>query len=66
MITDVSGVVLFPGNNGKDCLGNGEHYDKNGKLIPICCDECNYFLCCIGETNCEKCKDKDCPRKLKL
>ena len=64
MIYDVTGIVLFPGNFGKDCLGNGEHFDSSGNRIPICCDECEYALCCI-ETNldCDKCDEIKCPRK---
>lgn len=60
MIIDVTGIELTPGNFGKDCLGNGEH-----KIYECCCDECDYFLCCIDETyplKCAKCADKDCPR----
>lgn len=44
MITDISGIILNPTNLGKNCLGNGEHYDKNGNLIPICCDECDLYI----------------------
>lgn len=33
MIKDISGIFLTPGNYGKDCLGNGEHFDNFGKLI---------------------------------
>ena len=25
MLLDVTGVVLVPGNGGRDCPGNGEH-----------------------------------------
>lgn len=62
MIIDVTGVILTPGNGGKDCLGNGTYYDIDGKLIEICCDECDYQLCCITELpDCENCTDSDCP-----
>ena len=61
MIIDVSGVILTPGNYGKNCMGNGEHFDQNRKLIECCCDECNYLLCCVYKTDCEKCDDKKCP-----
>ena len=59
VIIDVTGVVLTPGNGGADCLGNGEHPE-----IECCCDECDYMLCCLGETwpDCRNCKDNDCPR----
>ena len=49
MIIDITGIELIPGNCGKDCPGNGEHYDENGELIECCCDECDFFLCCIDE-----------------
>ena len=60
MIIDVTGVVLTPGYDGRDCLGNGLHDE-----IECCCDECNYFLCCIddwSEENCKECSAKECPR----
>ena len=28
MIIDVTGIPLTPGNFGKDCKGNGKHYDE--------------------------------------
>lgn len=64
MLIDITGIELLPGNNGNDCLGNGEHYDKNGKLIECCCDECNYLMCCVewDENNCKDCTVFDCPR----
>lgn len=64
MIIDVTGIELTPGNNGNDCQGNGRHFDQYGNLIEICCDECNYYLCCIDTTTamCECCTDGDCPR----
>ena len=57
MIVDITGVVLLPGNRGKDCPGNG-------KQNECCCDECDYMLCCFGNTelSCESCHDQDCPR----
>ena len=60
MITDVTGVVLTPGNGGRDCLGNGEHPG-----IECCCDECDYMQCCLenyDSERCKICKDADCPR----
>lgn len=59
MITDVTGIVLTPGNLGRDCLGNGEHAN-----IECCCNECDYMLCCLDDqpsANCQTCKDMDCP-----
>ena len=47
MILDVTGTPLTPGNNGDDCLGNGEHTDENGLPIECCCDECDYYLECF-------------------
>lgn len=44
---DITGVILTPGEEGKNCLGNGEHYDDNRKLIECCCDECDYYCCCL-------------------
>ena len=41
---DVTGILLMPENEDKDCLGNDEHFDENGKHIECCCDECD-FLC---------------------
>ena len=60
MIIDITGITLIPGNLGKDCPGNGEHV-----LVECCCNECDYFLCCIDEEYpkcCEGCKDTKCPR----
>ncbi len=63
MIVDITGIVLLPGNGGKDCLGNGEHFYEDGTPIECCCDECDYLLCCtINPTpdKCGVCKDEDC------
>lgn len=49
MVIDITGTVLFPGNNGENCLGNGEHTDKDANLIECCCDECDYYLECFPE-----------------
>lgn len=60
MIIDVSGTVLFPGNLGEDCPGNGERADTE-----CCCEECDYMLCCIDAdwyVRCSGCKNIDCPR----
>ena len=61
MIVDVTGIELIPGNQGKDCPGNGRN-----PIIECCCNECDYFLCCMDETFskcCAKCQDVYCPRK---
>lgn len=52
-----------PGNGGKNCPGNGESRDKNGILIECCCDECDYYLCCIDENfekYCQNCTEYKC------
>jgi len=41
--------ALTPGNAGRDCLGNGEHYGPDGKRITSCCDECDYLICCTKD-----------------
>ncbi len=59
---DVTGVVLTPGNGGRNCLGNGEHPG-----IECCCDECDYMQCCLDnkdDKRCIGCKDEDCPRRI--
>lgn len=64
MIIDVTGVELNPGNNGRDCFGNGEHFDEQGNPIECCCDECNYMMRCLethSEDECEICDDIYCP-----
>ncbi len=64
MIIDVTGIELTPGNDGKDCLGNGSHYDENGELIECCCDKCEFLLCCVSEyhnpEHCESCYYTEC------
>lgn len=65
MIVDVTGIILFPGNSGADCPGNGEHRDESGDIIECCCDECDYLMCCFGDNNAfmyVQCDDPDCPR----
>ncbi len=59
MIIDITGTILTPGNQGKDCLGNGLHPDWE-----CCCDECDYMLCCLeshDQKDCLSCKDSHCP-----
>ena len=65
MIIDITGIPLTPGKNGTDCLGNGQHYDNQGRKIECCCDECDYMLCCWeihNPSECESCKDITCPK----
>ncbi len=65
MILDFTKVELIPGNNGKDCKGNGTKTNDFGQLIECCCEECDYYLCCyenISEEACEHCNDIKCPR----
>lgn len=66
MIVEENEMKLFPGNEGKDCPGNGTNVDKNGKIICLC-DECDYMMCCFpeyGGEECEICPDNECTRKL--
>ena len=44
-----TGIMLTPGNHGRDCLGNGEHPG-----YECCCDECDYYLLCYPEWEQEK------------
>ena len=40
---------LVPGNEGRNCPGNG-----------TCCDECDYLICCTNYNGlCDKCFDED-------
>lgn len=60
MIVDVTGTVLTPGNQGNDCLGNGEHTE-----MECCCDECDYMMCCLqihDDDACLTSEDRNCPR----
>lgn len=67
MIKDTDDIMLNPTNLGKNCLGNGKHYDKNGNLIPICCDECDFYICCIDiNTNCNICTNEKCTIKISI
>ena len=66
MLIDITGVELTPGNHGNDCLGNGEHFDKNGNPIECCCDECDFLRCCYivnWSEKCNSCPVSECPRK---
>ena len=65
MIVDESGLMLVPGNRGKDCPGNGGTMDACGRLMECCCDECDDLMCCMampGEEGCGSCDDARCPR----
>ena len=44
MIIDITGTTLIPGNQGKDCPGNGMNPD-----IECCCDECDFYLECFPD-----------------
>jgi len=53
-------LILTPGNGGQRCLGNGEHFDQSGNRIEICCDECDYLICCSNYDNlCDKCFEEN-------
>ena len=57
MLIDITGTILIPGNEGKNCPGNGLHEAE------CCCDECDYMMCCFTPelVDCSACKDWDCP-----
>ncbi len=61
MIIDITGIPLTPGNGGKNCLGNGTFYDKDGNPLECCCDECDYMICCFEKTDCNNCYALECP-----
>lgn len=50
IIEDYINIELTLGNGGENCLGNGEHIDENGKTIEICCENCDFFLCCFPQS----------------
>ena len=67
MLIDVTGTEITPGNGGKDCLGNGEHFYESGEWVECCCEECDYMMCCVEFTSvriCLRCKELNCPRKI--
>ena len=39
-----TGIVLSPGFQGENCMGNGKHPGKE-----CCCDECDYYLECFPD-----------------
>ena len=51
LIIDGTGTILTPGDEGRNCRGNGTHYNWRNKVIECCCDECDYMMCCIKENN---------------
>ena len=40
-------IKLTPGNNGINCLGNGEKKDIFGRQIDCQCDNCDFAFGCI-------------------
>lgn len=59
MIIDITGVELIPGEQGRNCPGNGEN-----PHIACCCNECDYMICCLDNhkmQECLTCNDPDCP-----
>ena len=66
LIIDVTGTILTPGNEGRGCRGNGEHYSLFGNLIDCCCDGCDYMMCCFDDYCYEghdTCRADGCPHK---
>ena len=65
MLYDRTGLILFPGNGGRDCPGNGHTADADGNPIECRCEECDWTLCCEDTHNpkeCQRCSELDCPR----
>lgn len=50
---DPTGTPLTPSRQGRKCLGNGEH-----KEYECCCDECDYYLYCFPQYNCNSFRNK--------
>lgn len=44
-----TGTELSPGHPA-ECNGNGKHTDADGQPLPLCCDECDFFLKCFPES----------------
>ena len=68
MIENENGIPLTSGNGGRNCLANGRFFDKQGKPIESCCDECDYLMCCVGDytdADCRVCDDPFCPHSQK-
>ena len=52
---------LKPGNLGRDCMQNGEHFNADGKQIECGCEKCDYYLCCINaDCVCISCSEHAC------
>lgn len=67
MIEDCTGIELIPGNGGADCPGNDKTRDAAGHLLPCCCDECDYLVCCLDpkwQDKCRDCHEVMCPHFL--
>ncbi len=65
MLLDVTGMRLVPGNGGRDCPGNGESVDEQGRPVGCCCEECDYAVCCFENAQdylCTDCRLSECPR----
>ena len=63
MIIDITGTMLIPGEQGKNCPGNGQI-----SSVECCCDECDYLQCCLPEhpmQECLNCNDPHCPHAKK-
>ena len=68
MIVDVTGTELIPGCGGLYCPGNGQQKDLKGNPIECCCEEFDYYMCCLenhSEEECEICFDRYCPHAKK-
>ena len=60
LIAGVTGIILMPGNQGKDCPGNSAN-----PAVSCCCDECDSMLYCFDTeypSQCSTCKDCYRPR----
>ena len=42
---DITGTPLTPGEEGRNCLGNGEYPE-----YECCCDECDFFGICFSQS----------------
>ncbi len=58
MYTDITGILLIPGDHGRRCPGNGATSDENGNTIECCCNECDYMLECFPEYDDKSKKEK--------
>lgn len=46
---DPTGVWLMAPGHRQRCRGNGQHKNLFGKVLPCCCDECDYGEECAHE-----------------